>query len=341
MPEKVTGREKQPFVYELLKQTEMRVADRNEVIHIIGLKKNSPEFFQLQTAGVDLIALEEGRVTRGELLDAGYVFLNRLGAGEKPILNAIIPYGKPEERQTLAIGSKVLLDKNEFDAVLQYQQQHPEEYGTNGIEIGELRRDMMTFFGESLKESEDVRNKAVSAFRAAQGKIIKDPKYAQDVEILKIFFDKLLKDTQSAGQVLNYIMDECLAGINLTFVRGIPVDVVPQRLSKLSNAPSPFLDSGFHFDVNYDITLYTHDATKTRRLNMPVIHLLARGLNEMGGSLNDSHDQQYITSGQYAREIYPNKPSSENITIQSTTSEETIDLIAFRLLFRAREYLKC
>jgi len=338
MSEKLTGREGQLSAYESLRERELAKADRNEVIHIIGLKKNSPEFSRLQTSGVDPVALEEGRVTRGELLDAGYVFLNRLGAGEKPILNAVIPYGKPEEEQTLDVGTKVLLDQNEFNAVKQLQQQHPEEYGTNGIEIEELRIDMLAFLGEATKEVGNASNKARDAFRAAQRKILDDPKYSQDIDTLKNFFGELSKDTQSAGRLLSYMMDECLAGINLTFVRGMPVDVSPQRLGKLSNAPSPFLDSGFHFDVNYDITLNTHDTTKTRRLNMPVIHLLSRGLNEMGESLNNSHDQQYITSGQYAREIYPYKPSSENLTTQ--TPEETLDLIAGRLLIRARNYLE-
>ncbi len=258
---------------------------------------------------------------------------------KSPILNAVIPYGKSGDEQLLDIGSRVLLNQEEFDAVINYQQQRAEEFGTNGIEAEELRRDMMMFLEESIKEIVEKRKKSLVIFRAAQRKILDDPKFSQDVATLKIFFTELLKDQQTGGSVLGFMMDECLAGIDLIFVRGIPVDVVPQRLGKLSSVPSPFLDSGFHFAVNYDVTLYPNDKEKTRRLNMPVVHLLSRGLNEMGGSLNDSHDQQYITSGQYTQEIFPKKSTSDNLSVQSPVSEETLDLVADRLLHRARVYL--
>ncbi len=84
MSERSEGRETSLSPYDLLRKNESQEADRSEVIFIVGLKNDTPEFFRLQVAGVDPVALEEGRVTRGELLDAGYVFLNRLGAGEKP-----------------------------------------------------------------------------------------------------------------------------------------------------------------------------------------------------------------------------------------------------------------
>jgi hypothetical protein len=338
MSERSEGRETPLSPYDLLKKNESQEADRSEVIFIVGLKKDSPEFSRLQTAGVDPAALEEGRVTRGELLDAGYVFLNRLGAGEKPILNAVIPYGKSGDEQSLDIGSRVLLNREEFDAVINYQQQRAEEFGTNGIETEELRRDMIMFLEESVREAGDIRNKLLTAFSAVQRKILSDPKYLQDIPILKDFFGELLKDRQAGNQVLNFMIQGCLLGVDLVFVRGIPIDASSFRFGKLSDAPSPFLDSGFHFAVNYDVTLYPNDKEKTRRLNMPVVHLLSRGLNEMGGSLNNSHDQQYITSGQYTQEIFPKKSTSENLS-QPPISEETLDLVAGRLLYKARVYL--
>ncbi|MFH1089326.1 MAG: hypothetical protein V1716_02800 [Candidatus Uhrbacteria bacterium] len=339
MSERQEGREIPLSSYDLLKKNESQEADRNEAIFIVGLKKSSPEFSRLQAAGVDPVALEEGRITRGELLDAGYVFLNRLGAGEKPILNAVIPLGESRDEQLLDVGSRALLNQEELDAVINYQQQRAEEFGTNGIETEELRRDMLVFLEESVREARDIRNKLLAAFSAVQRKILSDPKYLQDIPILKDFFGELFKDRQAGNQELYFIINECLLGVDLVFARGIPIDAPSFRLGKLSGAPSPFLDSGFHFAVNYDVTLYPYDKEKTRRLNMPVIHLLSRGLNEMGGSLNDSHDQQYITSGQYAQEIFPKKSTSENLS-QSPISEETLGLVADRLLYKARAYLK-
>ena len=334
MAEVFTGTEEFSSAFELLKQKELQKPDINEVIFIIGLKKDAPEYSALQTAGVDPVALEEGRITRGELLNAGYVFLNRLGAGEKPILNAVIPDPK-RAGQFLDLGIKVLLTQDEFDAVKLYQQERPEEYGTGGIEMGELRRDMLLFLKETTKAAEQRGQREIDAFLAAQKRIAADQ---NGLEILKKYFSQLYKE-KDAGLKLDFIMKECLTGIDIIFVRGIPIDVPIQRGGKLRNTPSPFLDSGYHFDTNDDVTLHTHDKSKTRRLNMPVIHLLSRGLNEMGGSLNNSHDQQYITSGQYAREIYPHKTTSENTVSQSSIPDEALNLIASRLLYQAREYL--
>lgn len=188
MPEGLAGRERLSSSYDLLKEKESQEADRKEVIFIVGLKEGSAEFLKLQAAGVDPVSLEEGRVTRGELLDAGYVFLNRLGAGEKPILSVTIPFGELEEKQLLDVGSRVLLNQEELDAVIRFQQQRPEEYGTNGIETEELRRDMLEFLEEAVKEAGDLRNKANAIFRAAQRKILDDPKYSQNVVTIRNFF---------------------------------------------------------------------------------------------------------------------------------------------------------
>ena len=63
---------------------------------------------------------------------------------------------------------------------------------------------------------------------------------------------------------------------------------------------------------------------------MAVVHLLSRGLNEMGRSLNTSHDQRYITSREYADEIQFADTSKD----KDAVSEEILDIIARRLLAR-------
>jgi hypothetical protein len=76
-------------------------------------------------------------------------------------------------------------------------------------------------------------------------------------------------------------------------VLGFPAEIVVGRQAKLTGFPSPFIDSGYHFEDYPDITLCSDDYTKTRRLNMVVAQLLSRGLCKIGDSSNGSHDQAY------------------------------------------------
>lgn len=317
-------------LYEELKQHEGVPADRNEQIKIIGLKSFHPEFGHLQSVGVELSDLQTDHVTRGALLDAGYVFVNRIGGGEKPLINAQVPMAVDNGIETVELGKKVLLNQEELDAALEYQKSQP-GFIVENADPEAVRKDMLLFLQQAVAEQNGLAQKSNSMFRAAQGRILEDPQYTEeDREALRQFFAKQYGEYQAGSSNLGYIMQECMAGIDLAKVRGVPLEIMSKRLSSLQGTPSPFLDSGFHFDTNYDVTLYPHDHSQTRRLNMAVIHLLSRGLSEMGESTNDSHDQRYITAGEYEEQVYGREMLPED-----KTSDETLDLIARRLLARA------
>lgn len=320
-------------LYEGLKQLEAKPPDRDELIRIVGLNPSQPEFSHLENTGVESSTLEARRIARGTLLDAGYVFLNRIGGGEKPLIRAQVPVAVEESVEIIDMGKKVLLTQAELDAVIQYQKSHPGVYTTESADIDLIREDMLLFLQQAIGEQNNLEQNANAVFRAAQGRILNDPKYTdEDRKVLKQFFTQQYEKYQKKGSSnLGYIMQECMAGIDVAKVRGLPFEIFAKRLTALQNSPSPFLDSGFHFDTNFDVTLYPHDPTQTRRLNMAVIHLLSRGLNEMGESANESHDQRYVTAGEYEKQVYQKE------MVQATVSDKDLDLIAGRLLFRARK----
>jgi hypothetical protein len=324
-------------LYEDLKRHEARPADRDELIKIVRLSPSQPEFNHMLSVGVKSSALDAGRVTRGVLLDAGYVFLNRIGGGEKPLVNAQIPMAVEGRVETVDIGKKILLTQDELEAVTQYQSS---QLGASAIENSNpniLRKDMLLFLQEAIVEQNNLAHNKSAAFRAAQGRIIDNPKYTdEDRKTLRQFFAKQSEEYQRTGSSrLGYLMEECIPGIDLIKVRGIPFEILPTRFSALRDIPSPFLDSGFHFDTNYDVTLYPHEPDRARRLNMVVVHLLSRGLSEMGKSINNSHDQHYISAGEYEKQIYKKMITSNNVM-----SDADLDIIAYRLLTRADRFNK-
>jgi hypothetical protein len=318
-------------LYEELIQHEASPANRDETIRVVRMNPSKPESNQFQSAEIEASALQAGRVTRGALLDAGYVFLNRIGGGEKPLISAQVPVGVEGGVQTVDMGKKILLTQVDLDAVIQHQKSKPGEYTTESADMGLIRKDMLLFLQQAIGEQNNLVQKANAVFRAAQGRIFDNPKYVdEDREALRKFFAKLYEEYQKTGSSnLGFIMQECMAGIDVAWVRGLPFEIFPIRLSALQGAPSPFLDSGFHFDTNYDVTLYPHNSSQTRRLNMAVIHLLSRGLNEMGESKNESRDQHYLTAGEYEKNIYGKSEATEVV------SDNNLDMIASRLLFRA------
>lgn len=320
-------------VFQNLKVLEVQPADRSELITIVGFDKHTPEFSHLLSIGADSEGLKSGKIARGLLLDAGYVFLNRIGGGEKPLINAKLPMDFEGEVQVIDFGSRVLLTQAELDAVLKHQKSQPELFASENIGLDLVRKDMLFFLQEAFVEQNNLRQKSTAVFREAQRRVLDNSKYTDDDrEALRQFFKKQYEGRQTtAYSNLGFIMQECLSGIDLAMARGISFEIFAKRLEALKGDPSTFLDSGFHFDTNYDVTLYPHDPSQTRRLNMVVIHLLSRGLNEMGDSTNQSHDQRYITAGEYERDILHRVEKDV-----STVSDEILDSIAHRLLVRAR-----
>jgi len=297
-----------PTLLRDLIEQESAEPDMDEIIRIPGLPYELAQF---------------SSVRREALLTAGFVFLNKLGGGEKPIIDAMIPFGD----KLLDVGSKVLLTNPELDAVFAYQRLHPDQFGTGNLCMQELREDMLAFLKEAEDACSNIMKENIRACRAALLLIERDRTYSdQDRQVLLSFFDYVQSVSGFPG-----LIGECVAGLDILTVRGIPIEVLPSRYQVLNGIASPFLNSGLHFGLNQDVTLYPNDPTRTRRLNMAVVHLLSRGLNEMGESSNSSHDQRYITSAEYIREVLSSSRSS-------SCSAGTLKTIATRLLVRAYIY---
>jgi hypothetical protein len=125
-------------------------------------------------------------------------------------------------------------------------------------------------------------------------------------------------------------MDSCIQGIDVLTIRGVPFSLYPTRFNILRGEFSPFLDSGFQFGNNLDITLHPNDHEKTLRLNMVTVHLLSRGLSETGESQNGSHDQTYMTPSEFDKVL-----SGENSDM-ALEDNSLIQIVADRLISRAR-----
>jgi hypothetical protein len=97
--------------------------------------------------------------------------------------------------------------------------------------------------------------------------------------------------------------------------RNVRVRTIESRLGALNGSTSPFLESGFHFRSNPDITIYDGDQNVSR-LNIVNLVMAHHGLSEMGDGGAKSHDQHYITTGEYINRIYP-KTEEERAEIQA------------------------
>jgi len=300
----------------------------SEVIPV-RIDTDSAEFVHLVESRVDLTDIKNRNLTRQLLINAGFVFVNRIGGGEKPIINASIPI-KSATGASLEVnfGTKVLLTKDELEQVLDYQSSLDGE-AAEDIDIDLIRKDMLSFLNESREANLQRDETEGQAIMAAMERIMEGETYsAEDKELLTQFLKSGTDDKRKKD--FRWIVQACLSGIDLLKVRNIPVEMMDIRSSKLAGVASPYLDSGFHFGTNCDVTLFPNDPSRTRRLNMVVIHLLSRDLSEMGASLNNSHDQEYATARWYADLVL--NQSGPDISV----SESDLDLIAGRLLYRIK-----
>lgn len=338
MIEKQVSFEYAPNSYEALLREEKRPADQDELIKVTGLTPSCIEANTLHVYASSNADLENGRVTRRALLEAGYAFINRIGGGEKPILQGIIPIKTSGGRfEEINLGDRVLLTQDELDAAVECSQQQSQEKATD-IATEDLRQDMVSFLNECADVYANLQIKKRELFRAAQGRIMEGTEFtAEDKELFATCLTELAQPEHRAAatQILQGLMEECLAQVDILFVRGIPIDMMSIRGDKLKNTPSPFLNSGYHFRNNLDVTLYPYNPAKTRRINSVTVHLLSRGVDEIGGSMNASHDQTYITASEYAEEVYKKETRTD-----SSFPDESILTVANRLLYRFREAAK-
>jgi hypothetical protein len=306
-------------IYENLLEQEAAPADLNEIIPLGTVEVGSLECEQLLQAGISQSTIEAGNVTRKELLNAGFAFLNKIGGGEKSLISTII---KMEDGSTVDTGRRVLLTGSELDVV-----QHSQ--GSFNMANNEQVRLTMINFLQASKEVMGFKPEIKNAiFKEAQNRIF-DSGNEESLALIGGLFQSIIESGDN--RKLAFMIDYCVANLSITKVGGIPIDMYASRSSILQGAPSPFLDSGYHFDTNDDVTIYPDDPTKTRRLNSVVVHLLSRGLNEEGASINDSHDQTYITSKEFTELI-----NSFDESDSGFYDNEVVETFIVRLLENAR-----
>lgn len=299
--------------------------DNAEPIHIKGINPVHPEYETLREAGVDEADLESERIARGRLLQAGFVFLNTLGGGEKPVIATTLPASKTGPEVDFA--RRRLLTASELDRIRTHQQALRATQGVTG-DLEEIRKEMLGFQIRAAAAYDGEHDKRSTLFREAQRHL-----YENGAEADRTAFLYFLAD-QTTPSKLGFIMDQCFVGVDMSFVGNVPVTLTASRLAALNGSPSPFIDSGFHFGMNLDITLYPNDQSRTRRLNAANIHLLSRGIDEMGKSSNGSHDQTYLTAAEYAGLPNRNSPPTDDIA----SHKANIGLVATRLLATVRDY---
>jgi hypothetical protein len=315
-----------------------------------------------------------GVLHREQLIDAGFVFLNRLGkeAKGKGIISGDFP--DPDDPTiTLNFEDRTLLTSDELSKVYRYQQQHPDVYGLHGQDLAEVRKDMLSFVSTGVKETvmtpaafhaalargfkiigtdadwdalEAYIESGAAAYRAdnpeyAQGKA---GDYTPTVEAEEAFAREYCRDLYDADAKSSPFGGKEVRGHDLTSIR--------QRRNKLGNQPSPFLESGYTFGDNPDVLVSgmpsptDPDRNIAMRVNMGTIHLAGAhpdfpGFSEMGGS----NDQVYMPTGRYITELYPqDEAEREKVQEKESLAFQSEDLVALdleiqrRAIRRAREW---
>jgi hypothetical protein len=320
--------------YNDIKTAEAAKPNPEEIIRLHPIRQGeNPEYDILLSHGVTEEEINSGLIARQKLLDAGFVFHNKIGGGEKPLLNA--------EINGVDYGKRTLLTQDELDTVIAFQAKYPGTFGLQGHSLEDVRKDMLLFLHTAtdprqigMKHRSSVFYKATEGRRDARKQFTGSPDdwrvvdaYLKDwYALIEATFESLSPSEKLAfDNNFNLFKSEKEKGFmeahcsdiypwpepdpNANFLaphtsRGFRVGKSEVRRGKLQGSPSPFLDSGFHFEENQDLTLFFPDKS-ARRLNTAVFHLASRGLSEMGRSNNGSFDQQYFTLGEYVENLYP------------------------------------
>lgn len=341
--EKITEKTRVESFYDSWKENENKVPNMNDVIHVGKMNKTNEEYQKLVDNGLSESDINNGNIKRGDLLKAGFAFINRIGGGEKPLINVVLN-GKD-------FGELKLLTNEELETVKEYQNSNPEKYGLKGENLDEIRKDMFSFLAASSR----VRSRLGSKSNAFNGTLADDINFESesDYALVRNYYNNQEKKNDSFGKEFmnKYCKDiypwednENISFYGDDHLREKLFKYVPKRNSSLNNMPSPFLDSGFYFNQNIDVMVNNNG--EYRRLNFAVVHLLSRGLSEMGASKNNSFDQNYFTLGEYRDQIYQKDESLrkqnweiENniIKVGEVSNEEIFKEVASRLVKQAKE----
>lgn len=325
-------------IYLRLRAEESQSPDSTEVISTASIHETDPEYARLISAGVTPDQISTKRISRAQLLQAGYVFNNYpLSFMEKPLLNSVV--GDTD------FGQRKLLTAEELQTVLQFQRQNPLRYGSSDISTDNFREAYLSALLSAKNPIPRWMEAKVVLFRHCLHSI--DQSYSTDPRQVEI--DSLYKQLAQLQWDNEYessqVTGTSFSDIQLNFMEtkaklAAPWDepdrsasfpllnrhhamrMYDTRFAKLDYLPSPFLDSGFLFlpqiDVgdqivglgNPDLTVISSDRKRLFRLNMLSFHLLSRGLSEMGDNSSGNGEQDYSV-GHYLSELAP-KSSTES-----------------------------
>lgn len=314
-------------VYTFLKAKEESPADPKDKIFIGSIEPTDSEFTLLTNSGVTQEELNGHSVTREKLLKAGFIFNNcPLFPIEKPLINVTI--------DGVNYGKRKLLTNTELDRIRSYQRSQPELYGGEEISSDEFRLDMMSFLlsanteipieaknkvnfvnialnymdsgyvGLSHKdryENNKTERRAAKYYKQLVGEFMHsilppdEDNFMRQVEYINNNFADILP-WEFDGRGSSTFFD--------TEARDHKMSFNKDRFTKLSNSVSPFLDCGFKFSDlgNPDYEVIESNG-KRFRVNMMVLHLLSRGISEMGEGVDGKGEQDYCV-GNYERELF-------------------------------------
>jgi hypothetical protein len=283
--------------------------DMDEVIKVPGGISNE--------VIADLITkdLNPFKLTRRELLDAGYVFVNAVGGGEKYIIKQVIEI----DGQEIDLGRLPFLTEKQLQAALDLDKQEMESAGITKSPQ-EIAKDMVDvlhgsyyFYSVRLSEVEEGLKKQDP--KASEGNIRDKAKEQVDKEWEEgkgyHYYKRIekltsqLKQSQlnlSEGELKSRaqtLADQELAeGKIAKEDRKVPLPFffVNRGLERM-NGHCPMLNCSHRFWINNDLTFV--DDKSPVRLSTVIAHLAHHGLSERGDGLPRSFDQRYMTMTEY------------------------------------------
>lgn len=301
-------------IYEQFTLLEKKPGNPDDLIPYFRLDPNSDEYRTLRAAGFSEDDLVEHRIRRGDLLKAGFVFDNRLFLSmERPIIDYVI--------DGVDYGSKRFLTRAELDKIVEYQREHPDEFGGPEIASDQFRRDMLSLLLTARTIPGWIKAKK-NFLRLSVAHIPRE--YDLDGKPFNLSPEEIDERKNQQNIVREYLdvvdEDEVLASDLATVmpwediqrntfyslqVRGRLASAHDGRQSALSGFHSPFLESGFIFPpFTPDLEVVNKAEDGRFRVNLLVWHLLSHGLSEMGRG-KDPNDPQDYTIDNYIHEMYP------------------------------------
>lgn len=331
-------------IYNQLVLAESRSTKPSDPIRVRYIPSASAEFAKLVKSDVSPDEIRAGVLRREYLLDAGFVFNNILGNGEKPIIKANI--------DDMDFGQKRLLTSAELAVVSQYQQEHPELFGWQGQDPETVRQDMVHFLlvvGHGLPNITsrwNIFNRSIIEIK--EQRVATDYEYIPTSELMYrevsrfdafVVFEwhkhhRSRLDTE-IGDIFRDVYPwphrEFMGGPKIRGHRAFTMG--SQRIHALQGTASPFLDSGYYFGTNFDVTVEGKILQEIFRFNSATLHLASRGLSEMGES-TFSFDQHYGTIGEYITELFPKDPKEredlwrmEALAVEGAAKKDEDDVV--------------